>query len=285
MHAEINAMNYNYYRGLIFTGLEEYEKAKHCFQLVLDTPTTTLHILQVNAFKKLVLLIWLTSTHNPNDNEHKSVKVGIKTLIYSKGIFGKHLESLCSTYSKAESINNFFILLNQEEIAKDINYGLIKKVIKKLRNEVLESLTQTNTMLGLEEISERLKNHREFLDMREEQDKLEVLKKLKDKIMEDVNLDMSYRDDDAHTVLLKMIKNGRIRAKIDTKKNVVVFDEEDTTIKELVKKLEEQSVEIIEILKEVESADKTLILQKKAGLIEVEEQVDDGRDAWMMEDI
>lgn len=88
----VDIMNYNYYRGLLFTGLDKFEEAKHCFQLVLDTPYQILHILQVSAFKKLSLLIWLTSKHNPNDNEHKSVRVAIRSLINSKGMTGKHLE-------------------------------------------------------------------------------------------------------------------------------------------------------------------------------------------------
>lgn len=29
MHPLVDAMNYNYYRGLIFTGLEQYDKAMH----------------------------------------------------------------------------------------------------------------------------------------------------------------------------------------------------------------------------------------------------------------
>lgn len=57
-------MNYNYFRGLLYIGLENYAEARHCFQLVLDTPYQVLHITQVMAFKKICLLIWLTSTHN-----------------------------------------------------------------------------------------------------------------------------------------------------------------------------------------------------------------------------
>lgn len=281
---KIATMNYNYFRGMIFTGLEEYEKAKHCFQLVLDTPFHSLHILQVNAFKKLVLLLWLTSTHNPNDNEHKSVRVAIKSVLHSKGMLGKHLEDACYTYSKAENINNFFIVLNHEEIEKDVNMGLVKQVIKKLRNEVIESLSQTNTMLGMDEIEERLRLHREFCDVREEQEKTDVLRKLKDKVMEEAGLGLSYNDEDAHTVLVKMIKSGRIKAQIDMKKKIVVFAEEQVTIKELVQKLEEQSKDIIHILKEVENCDKDLILQKKAGGADVDEPLGDDRDAWMMEE-
>lgn len=241
-------------------------------------------MLQVNAFKKLVLLTWLTSTHNPNDPEHKNLKVGIKKLVLSKGIFGRHIESACSTYSKADSINNFFVLLNSDEIAKDVNFGLVKKVIRKLRNEVLESLAQTNTVLGIEELSERIDNHRKFMDLCEEQDKLETFKKLKDKVMLGVDFDMSYRDDDAHAVLVTMIKSGRISAKIDMARNVVVFDEENTDVKALVSRLETQSAEIVEILREVEAADKLLILQKKSGVADIED-IDDAREMWMVDDI
>lgn len=244
----------------------------------------SLHVLQVNAFKKLVLLTWLTSTHNPNDSEHKNLKVGIKKFVISKGITGRHIESMCSTYCKADSINNFFILLNQEEITKDINLGLVKKVISKLRNEVLESLAQTNTVLGIEELSERIENHRKFMDLREEQDKLEMFKKLKDKVMLDADFDLTYRDDDAHAALVKMIKSGRISAKIDMARNVVVFDEENADVKALVKRLETQSSEIIEILKEVEDADKLLILQKKSGVADID-NFDESNEVWMMDDI
>lgn len=162
--------------------------------------------------------------------------------------------------------------------------GLVKQVIKKLRNEVIESLTQTNIMLGIDEIEERLRNHREFMDLQEEEEKNTILKQLKDKIMASADLDLSYNDDDMHTVIFKMIKDGKIKAKIDMSKNIVVFAEEDTTVNELVKKLESQSTELIEILKEVEEYQKDQLLAKKAGGGEVEEMMMDERDAWMHTD-
>ena len=91
--------------------------------------------------------------------------------------------------------------------------------------------------------------------------------------MEDSKLDLRYTDDDLHTILIKMIKNGRIRAKIDMAKNIVVFEDENMTIHQLVKKLEEQSSAIIQILKEVENTDKDLILQKKAGVADLEDDI------------
>lgn len=276
-------MNYNYYRGLLFTGLEMYEEAKHCLQLVLDTPYPMLHILQVQAFKKIVLLTWLTSRHNPNDNEHKSVRVAIRSILNSKGMTGKHLENICGNYSKAENINKFFILSNSDELQKDINIGLTLQVIRKLRNEVLESLTQTYNMLDIQEIDKRLTAHRDFFDLKEEQEKQEVLKKLKDKVMEDMGYDDGYQDDDVHTVLITMIKKGHISGKIDMTKNIVVFDDEESDITDLVKTIESQSQEIIEIVGKIEQADRDIIMEKKAGVNSEEELGADSvyTDSWM----
>jgi len=97
-HDQENSMNYNYYRGLIYTALEDYDQAKHCFTLVLDTPYHTLHIVQICAFKKLALLIWLTSTHAINDDDHKAVKLDIKGVLMSKGMLGKQLEEMAEDY-------------------------------------------------------------------------------------------------------------------------------------------------------------------------------------------
>lgn len=246
------SMNYNYYRGLLFLGLEEYEQAKHCFKLVIDTPFSTVHILQIQAFKKLALLIWLTSTHNINDDEHKAIRVEIKGVLLAKGVLGKYLEDLCEDYCKAESINNFFIIQNYDSIVKDTNMGLVKQVIKKLRNEVIESMTQTNTMLTIQEIDERLSQHREFCDIFEETQKTNVLKQFKDVVMEDCKLDLDYKDDDLSTILIKMIKSGKIKAKIHMKKKIVVFEDENISLQKLVKQLENQNTEIIEVLQEVE---------------------------------
>jgi hypothetical protein len=265
-----NIMSYNYYRGLLFIGLEEYSEAKHCFQLVLDTPYQKLHINQVMAFKKTCLLIWLTSTHNIQDDDHKAVRLEIRNVLQSKGVLGKQLEQVAEEYCKAESINNFFIFSNSHSIEKDTNMGLVKQVIKKIRNEVLESMTQTNTMLTLDEINDRLAIHRAGCDAFEENQKSQGLQDLQDAVMEDSKQELTYDDEDLHSVIIKMVKTGKINAKIDMTKQSVLFDDKEISIHSLVKKLETQNKDIINVLEEVENTDKQLLLEKKAGINDFE---------------
>mmetsp|Transcript_28528 Transcript_28528/g.25254 ORF Transcript_28528/g.25254 Transcript_28528/m.25254 type:complete len:341 (+) Transcript_28528:1-1023(+) len=265
-------MNYNYYRGLIFLALEDYEQAKHSFKLVIETPYHILHIVQICAFKKFALLTWLTSTHNINDSDHKAVRIEIKGVLYSKGMLGKQMEEITEDYCKAESINNFFIMQNQDEILKDTNLGLVKQVIKKIRNEVIESLTQTNTMLEIKEIEQRLDHHRKLCSVVEEEQKTAILSGLKGFGMEEVKMESSYEDDDLPAILLKYVKNGKIQAKIDMEKQTVIFEDENTSIQSLVKKLEEQNAQIQEVLLEVENTDKDLLFQKKAGIQDIDNQ-------------
>ena len=175
---------------------------------------------------------------------------------------------------------------NEDEILKDTNLGLVKQVIKKIRNEVIESLSQTNTMLEIKEIEERLKVHRHLCDAIEENQKKEALHSLKDQVMSDVQMDMSYDDEDLPTILIKLIKKGKVKARIDMKKQIVVFEDENTSIKSLVKKLEEQNTEIMEILGEVENTDKDLLMQKKAGVVEMEgPEVNEYDDMMMFDEV
>mmetsp|Transcript_23765 Transcript_23765/g.23684 ORF Transcript_23765/g.23684 Transcript_23765/m.23684 type:complete len:125 (-) Transcript_23765:44-418(-) len=100
----------------------------------------------------------------------------------------------------------------------------------------------------------------------------ETLKQLKDVIMEDCKLELTYDDEDLNSILIKMIKSGKINAKIDMKKQIVVFDDKHTSIEALVKKLESQNDDIIQVLNEVENTDKELLLQKKAGIHDADGQ-------------
>lgn len=293
-----DVMNYNYYRGMLFVGLERFDEALHCFELVLDTPHPILHILQAQAFKKIILLKWLTSIHNPNDIENKGVRVSIRAVLSSKGMSGKHLEALCHNYSKAQNINNFFILCNSEEIIKDGNLGLIKQVVRKLRNDITH-LPKIYNMLDIQEVQKRLEGHRGMLDLAEEEEKRdivnakgvsgkaleEIIMKIQQSSMEDINSPVSLYggpDEDVMTVLTKMIKNGKIKAKIDLVKGIVAFDDEESDMVGLVKTIESQAVEMTGILSKLDEAHQNLILKKKAGEVEDKEQfLGDFEEDWM----
>ena len=54
-------MNYDYFRGLIFTGLDMFKEAIHSFRLVTQTPHQMCHEYQLQAAKKIILLHLLTA--------------------------------------------------------------------------------------------------------------------------------------------------------------------------------------------------------------------------------
>jgi hypothetical protein len=47
---------YNYYRGLLFTGLKDYESAINCFKCAISQPSYILHSAALESYKKLALL-------------------------------------------------------------------------------------------------------------------------------------------------------------------------------------------------------------------------------------
>ena len=49
-------MTYNYYRGMLFTGLKRFEDAISCFDKVLTLPTRVYHKVHQESYKKLCLL-------------------------------------------------------------------------------------------------------------------------------------------------------------------------------------------------------------------------------------
>ena len=48
---------------MLFTGMEQFEKAKNAFNLCIELPVMEIHEIQLEAAKKLVLLTYLTSKH------------------------------------------------------------------------------------------------------------------------------------------------------------------------------------------------------------------------------
>ena len=52
----LDVICYNYYRGMLLTGLQQYPAAIEAFKLVLQSPTKTLHQVFAEAYKKSILL-------------------------------------------------------------------------------------------------------------------------------------------------------------------------------------------------------------------------------------
>jgi COP9 signalosome complex subunit 3 len=55
----LDFLQYFYYSGLVFIGMKQYAKALESFQMVLTIPTMSLSAVQLEAFKKYVLVCLL----------------------------------------------------------------------------------------------------------------------------------------------------------------------------------------------------------------------------------
>ena len=52
----LEIMTYNYYRGMLFMGLERYKEAIECFRRVLSQPTGMVHQVHMDAYVRISLL-------------------------------------------------------------------------------------------------------------------------------------------------------------------------------------------------------------------------------------
>ena len=52
----LEIMTYNYYRGMIYMGLERYSEAIECYRKVLSQPSGLVHQVHVDAYQRISLL-------------------------------------------------------------------------------------------------------------------------------------------------------------------------------------------------------------------------------------
>jgi len=55
----MDVLSYLYYKGLVYVGLKRYDDACEQFRLVLSYPTSILHKVHSESYKKLILLTLL----------------------------------------------------------------------------------------------------------------------------------------------------------------------------------------------------------------------------------
>lgn len=60
----IEILTYNYYRGMLFTGLKRFEEAISCFNRVLSLPARVFHRVHLESYKKLCLLLLIAPPAN-----------------------------------------------------------------------------------------------------------------------------------------------------------------------------------------------------------------------------
>lgn len=229
-------MNYHYFRGMLFTGMEMYTEALHAFRLVLELPVMDLHAYQVEASKKMVLLSVLAKKPGVKHYDDRTRE------IFKGFSYKNYIEMACRTYLPSDGkYPQQWFGQHYEELSSDGNVGLAKQVIERMRFDELETLPKTYHTITLADVKQ----------------------KIFDKFGNDMEDTPAY---DPELIIGTLISEGRLKAKIDKETECVLISDEGESVPEMVTKLEEQTLKIIETMRCLEAADIELIKKRKESL-------------------
>lgn len=204
-----------YYLGSISLVLKKYSKAYHFYELSITIPSKHVHAACIESYKKLVLLRLLidgTEYHPPRHCNHRFTQVvrSISTEPYTS------LSSLFSEFGKnklnIDEIHNH-LSKHQAVWSSDQNTALINRLKHSVIKLKIKKLTKVYASLSFEQL---------------------------------IN---ETQIPDAQKILIKMVENREISARIDKKLSLVVFEdvEEDVKVDE-IQNVCEQLIECSEYL-------------------------------------
>lgn len=130
---------YNYYRGMLFIGLQKYNQAIESFKLALALPTTIVHKVHIESYKKMVLVNLIQNGRMPTLSQNTSSLLKMRfenTLNIYKNI---------GTYYICKDEENFNSLItkNYNDFEGDKNWGLVQKLEKMFQKRRICDLNQT----------------------------------------------------------------------------------------------------------------------------------------------
>jgi len=209
---------YNYYRGLLFTGLQRFEEAMGCFKMAITQPSNIIHLCFIESYKKLLLLSLITKEKPPILPRYTANRLKI-VLEGNLDIYKEIIDMVTKKSSDKQKKN-----LNDEKkkkLEKDNNLGLFKLLVKTQNQNKLKQLKDTYLTADYKDITNQVEG-------------------INEKEME--------------LSIFEMIKTGDLNAKIDQKAKVISYLEgelskEATTHKtaQLTQIIEAQTTEIIRL--------------------------------------
>jgi COP9 signalosome complex subunit 3 len=182
---------YFYYAGSIWLSLKNYEKAADHFVSCISTPCIAIHAASVEAFKKLILVKLIS----------EGVAVSVPKL--ASGILQRFLRQVTDVYSELASVYTrkspkslkAFIEKYSADFLKDQNHGLIKQLVKARTRRLVQHLTNSYTTVSLHDIAQQ----------------------------------SATETREVEQILLQMIEEGDLDARIDQEHGIVFFEEKGVT--------------------------------------------------------
>mmetsp|Transcript_18168 Transcript_18168/g.51685 ORF Transcript_18168/g.51685 Transcript_18168/m.51685 type:complete len:684 (-) Transcript_18168:832-2883(-) len=198
---------YFYYGAMIHIGLKEYPRAIQFLNLVLCCPGTCVSAIQIDAWKKLVLVHLIE--HGEGPQTPKSSPALSRAIAPSSGHHNYRSQSsgavglspyndIIDAFKSKDTVKMARVLSGPSSVDilnRDQNMGLAKQCSAALHRRMIVNLTSTYLTLSLDDIRQRV--HLQSVD-------------------------------EAETMVFDMITRGQINAVIDHSSNHVIFSEGDT---------------------------------------------------------
>jgi COP9 signalosome complex subunit 3 len=150
--ASIDNLRYFYYAGLVWIALKKYRRAMECLTMVLCAPTESVSLIQVDAYKKYILISLI----------RKQKLIPLPR--YTPRVLNRYLSKLCSEYLELSNLFSATITSketyekvinkNAELYAQEHNFGLVKQVVLSIQKNNVLKLTSIYTKLGIDKVCE-----------------------------------------------------------------------------------------------------------------------------------
>ncbi|KAK9767822.1 hypothetical protein K7432_002051 [Basidiobolus ranarum] len=140
---------YHYYGAMIYIGLKQFSRAAEFLELVIATPSVGTSAIQVEAYKKHVLVSLLLEGQLINLPKYTAPCViqAIKVLCAPYLDLAAAYSSLNVSRVKAE------LMIHESSFIKDRNYGLVSQCLDALYRRNILQLTRTYLTLSMEDIA------------------------------------------------------------------------------------------------------------------------------------
>jgi COP9 signalosome complex subunit 3 len=211
---------YFYYGGSIWLSLKNYEKAADHFVSCISTPCIAIHAASVEAFKKLILV--------------KLISEGVAVSVpkFASGILQRFLRTVTDVYNELASVYTrkspkslkSFIERHSADFLKDQNHGLIKQLVKARTRRLVQHLTNSYTTVSLHDIAQQ----------------------------------SATETREVEQILLQMIEEGDLDARIDQEHGIVFFEEKGASGQ--YQAFETQAGQLMTLLQRADQRLKDLVL-------------------------
>jgi COP9 signalosome complex subunit 3 len=220
-------LEYFYFAGTVCIGLKRFSQAVDLFQMGLTCPSQVLSAVQIEIYKKYVLVCLLAF------GEFKELPST------TSGVVAKHAERLCHPYKDFAQAFKLgmdqvqrVVADNHKAFTADKNYGLVRQTVQALVRRKIQRLTSTYVTLSLSDIAVQ------------------------------ANLS-SPADAEAHVA--SMIEDGAIFAKINQKDGMLSFldDPEDYNTVEMVETLDAKLKAVMRLSDKLHAANRDILLDQR----------------------